>query len=181
MKNESRKTAIYYKGKGIPATGHGGPWGWVVKAPIFSRQSTHRRRWDCQPYTPEALNPPGDSWYSFLLEAESTPGHSVAGRIRSIEKSNDLIRNWTQNHLACNILHQQLHYCMPHNIIYRFTEHLCYLLPNHRSGARGSVVGWGTMLQTGRSLVQVPDKVDFFQTFQLQYGPGVDSASNRNE
>jgi hypothetical protein len=29
-------------------------------------------------------------------------------------------------------------------------------------GARGSVVGWGTMLQTGRSLVQVPDKVDFF-------------------
>jgi hypothetical protein len=28
--------------------------------------------------------------------------------------------------------------------------------------ARGSVVGWGTMLQTGRSPVQVPDKVDFF-------------------
>jgi hypothetical protein len=29
-------------------------------------------------------------------------------------------------------------------------------------GARGSVVGWGTMLQTGGSPVQVPDKVDFF-------------------
>jgi hypothetical protein len=28
--------------------------------------------------------------------------------------------------------------------------------------ARGSVVGWGTMLQTGRSPVQVLDKVDFF-------------------
>jgi hypothetical protein len=25
-----------------------------------------------------------------------------------------------------------------------------------------NVVGWGTMLQTGRSPVQVPDKVDFF-------------------
>jgi hypothetical protein len=32
----------------------------------------------------------------------------------------------------------------------------------YRRGARGSVVGWGTMLQTGRSPVQVPDKVDFF-------------------
>jgi hypothetical protein len=29
-------------------------------------------------------------------------------------------------------------------------------------GARGSVVGSGAMLQTGRSPVQVPDKVDFF-------------------
>jgi hypothetical protein len=28
-------------------------------------------------------------------------------------------------------------------------------------GARGSVVGWGTMLQAGRSLVQVLDDVDF--------------------
>jgi hypothetical protein len=27
--------------------------------------------------------------------------------------------------------------------------------------SRGSVVGWGTMLQTGRSPVQVPNKVDF--------------------
>jgi hypothetical protein len=37
--------------------------------------------------------PHEDSWYSFMLEAESTPGHSAAGMIRSIEKSNDLIRN----------------------------------------------------------------------------------------
>jgi hypothetical protein len=28
-------------------------------------------------------------------------------------------------------------------------------------GARGSVVGWGTMLQAGRSPVRVPDEVDF--------------------
>jgi hypothetical protein len=37
---------------------------------------------------------------------------------------------------------------------------------------RGSVVGWGTMLQAGRSPVRVPDEVD---------GPGVDSVSNKNE
>jgi hypothetical protein len=29
-------------------------------------------------------------------------------------------------------------------------------------GARSSIVGWGTMLQAGRSPVRVPDKVDFF-------------------
>jgi hypothetical protein len=35
-------------------------------------------------------------------------------------------------------------------------------LLSHYLGARGSVLGSGTMLQTGRSPVQVPDKVDFF-------------------
>jgi hypothetical protein len=30
------------------------------------------------------------------------------------------------------------------------------------TGVRGSVVGWGTMLQAGRSPVRVPDEVDFF-------------------
>jgi hypothetical protein len=33
--------------------------------------------------------------YSFMLEAESPQGHSAAGRIRQIEKSNDLIGNRT--------------------------------------------------------------------------------------
>jgi hypothetical protein len=40
------------------------------------------------------------------------------------------------------------------------------------------------MLQTGRSRVQVPMRWIFFQlaySFQTHYGPGVDSASNRNE
>jgi hypothetical protein len=40
------------------------------------------------PFTPQ-----GDSWYSFLLETESLSGHSAVGRIRSNEKSNDLIGN----------------------------------------------------------------------------------------
>jgi hypothetical protein len=36
-----------------------------------------------------------------------------------------------------------------------------YRLMNTR-GARGSVVGWGTMLQAGKSPIRVPDEVDFF-------------------
>jgi hypothetical protein len=44
-------------------------------------------------------------------------------------------------------------------------------------GARGSVVGWSTMLQAGRSRVRIPMR----SSFQKHYGPGIDSASNRNE
>jgi hypothetical protein len=47
---------------------------WDVEAPTSSRQSAHRWRWGCQPYAPSALYPQESSWYSFLLEAESTPG-----------------------------------------------------------------------------------------------------------
>jgi hypothetical protein len=51
-------------------------------------------------------------------------------------------------------------------------------------GVHGSVVGWGTMLQAGRSQVQFPMwSLDFSVDLilQLHYDPGVDSASNRNE
>jgi hypothetical protein len=46
----------------------------AVEAPTFSRQSAHRWRCGCQPYPPTALYPQEDSWYSFLLKAESSPG-----------------------------------------------------------------------------------------------------------
>jgi hypothetical protein len=58
---------------------------------------------------------------------------------------------------------------------------LCYL---KLFGARRSVVGWGSMLQAGKSRVRFPMRLfHFFQltyTFQQHYGPEVDSASNRN-
>jgi hypothetical protein len=46
-----------------------------VKAPTFCRQMPHRRQWRCQFYVPAtlALYPEEDPWYSFLLEAQSTP------------------------------------------------------------------------------------------------------------
>jgi hypothetical protein len=52
------------------------------------------------------------------------------------------------------------------------------------TGARGSVVGWHTILPDGRSRVRVPMRSSDFSIyliFQPHYGPGVDSASNRNE
>jgi hypothetical protein len=56
---------------------------------------------------------------------------------------------------------------------------ICYKL-----GTRSSAVSWGIMVQTGR-----PRFVSrwahwisqLIQSFQLHYGPGTDSASNRNE
>jgi hypothetical protein len=46
-----------------------GGWG----SHIF-RHSAHRWRQGCQPYAPAAFYPQEASWYSFLLEAELTPG-----------------------------------------------------------------------------------------------------------
>jgi len=37
------------------------------------------------------------SWYSFLLEAESTLSHSAAGRIMSMKNSKDTIGNRTRD------------------------------------------------------------------------------------
>jgi hypothetical protein len=50
---------------------------------------------------------------------------------------------------------------------------------------RGSVNGWGAILQAGRPWVWVPMRSlifsIFFKSFQPRYGPGVYSTSNRNE
>jgi hypothetical protein len=52
------------------------------------------------------------------------------------------------------------------------------------TGARGSVVGLGTVLQVGRSLVRFPMKSLNFSIYLILPAalcPWVDSASNRNE
>jgi hypothetical protein len=58
-----------------------------------------------------------------------------------------------------------------------YTKYCLYIT---EFGACGSVVGLGTMLQAGRSRVRVPMRWNF-SSFQPHYGPGVDSASNRNK
>jgi hypothetical protein len=83
--NRSKKKRSYPCNKPQRLTGL-----WDVQAPTFSRQPAHRWRWGRQTYAPAALYAQEDSWYSFLLEAESTRGLSAAGSIRPIEKSNDI-------------------------------------------------------------------------------------------
>jgi hypothetical protein len=60
----------------------------------------------CQPYVPASLYHQEDSWYSFLLEAETSQGHSAARRFRPIEKSSDLIANPTRDPPVCSVMLQ---------------------------------------------------------------------------
>jgi hypothetical protein len=60
---------------------------WDVEVPAFSRQSAHRWRW---------------GWQAALYPQD----HSAAGRIKSIEKSNDLIGNQTRYLPACSTVSQ---------------------------------------------------------------------------
>jgi hypothetical protein len=99
---------------------------WDVEAPTFSRQSAHRWLWGCQLNAPAGRPlPPEYSWFSFLLEAESTQGHSATGRIRPIEKYDDLIGNRTRDLPACSIVFNQLHYRVLYLcVIYSLVEQL---------------------------------------------------------
>jgi hypothetical protein len=82
----------------VPDWKHEGnrPWkpigSWDVEA--------HRWRWSCQPYAPTPFTP----WYSFLLEVSRPQAHSAAGRIRSIEKSNDLIEEPNPRPSTCSVV-----------------------------------------------------------------------------
>jgi hypothetical protein len=58
----------------IPVRGHGDPYGCETLRFTHFLQSAHRWRCGFQSYAPTALYRQEDSWYSFLLEAEWTPG-----------------------------------------------------------------------------------------------------------
>ena len=60
--------------KSVPLQTWSGPTGYQeVKVPRF-RDNGHRMLVGCQPCAPAAFTPRKYSWYSFLLEAMSTPG-----------------------------------------------------------------------------------------------------------
>jgi hypothetical protein len=52
------------------------------------------------------LPPRKYSWYPFLLEADSTPGHSVAGWIMPMKNTNDTIGNRTRDLPTCSAMPQ---------------------------------------------------------------------------
>jgi len=61
------------KGKSIPLQTKSGPEFQEAKVPRFHENGAGW--WQgCHPYAPAAFTPRKCSWYSFLLEAELTPG-----------------------------------------------------------------------------------------------------------
>jgi hypothetical protein len=115
IRRQSQKTVIFInlKSIAIPVTRRGSPYGCETsRLPRFPDNRVTVAM-SYQPYAPAVLYSE-ESWYTFLLEAESPQGHRAAGRIRWIEKSNDLIRNRTRGLPTCSIV--------PPNIISRFWE-----------------------------------------------------------
>jgi hypothetical protein len=104
----SSRLIMRHNGKPMAVTGREGPLGCETsRLPHFlDNQPTDGGADVSLTRQPAALYLQEDSWYSFLLEAEWTPGHSGAGRIRSNEKSKDLIGNRTRDLPACSIVPQ---------------------------------------------------------------------------
>jgi hypothetical protein len=96
----------YYKNSRVNSvTGRGGPYGCEAsRLPCFIDNGlTYGGEVSLMRRT-AVLYPKKDSWYSFLLEAESTPGPQCGWKSRSTEKSNDLIGNRTRDLRTCRRL-----------------------------------------------------------------------------
>jgi hypothetical protein len=72
--NNASSTIKMVKGKAIPVTGHEGPQGCeTVRFPHFLGNRLTDGGEDISPMRRPPFTPQEDSWYSFPLEAESTP------------------------------------------------------------------------------------------------------------
>ena len=79
------------------------PGGW---GSLISRQSAHEGGKLVSPAHRPPLPHRKYSWYSFLLETESTPDPSAAGRIMLLKNSNDTVGNRTRDLPACSAVPQ---------------------------------------------------------------------------
>jgi hypothetical protein len=70
---------------------------WNVEDLVFSWQPAHRWRWGFHSYVLAALYAQRNTWYSELSRSQN---HCTAGRIKSIEKSNDVIGNRSRDLLT---------------------------------------------------------------------------------
>jgi hypothetical protein len=91
------------RSKAIPLQAWTGPEGSGRLSTQTSWHSAHEGGKVVSPTHQPPLPPRKYSWYSFPLEAESTPGSkSAASRIMSIKDSSDTIGNQTHDLLVCN-------------------------------------------------------------------------------
>jgi hypothetical protein len=77
---------------------------WDVKIPTCSKQSAHRWQWGCHLYALATLYPRNIPGTHFCRSLSGPQRHSAAGKIRSIEKSSDLIVNRIHDLLVCSMV-----------------------------------------------------------------------------
>jgi hypothetical protein len=93
---------ITIKGKSNPITGLDRPWAFQVDVASRFQDSQHMKLVSLSALCTGHHYPPRHcTWHSFLLEVESTPGPSAAGRI-SKKNSNNTIGKWTHYLPACS-------------------------------------------------------------------------------
>ena len=94
---------IYVKGKAVPFEAWSGPEGSrKLRFPDFMTTAQDGGK-VCQLYAPAAFTPTKYSWYSFLLEVESTPRPQCDRKdFMSVKNSNDTIWNRTSDLPICS-------------------------------------------------------------------------------
>jgi hypothetical protein len=98
-----------------------------LESPTCFRQPTHRRRWDCQTYSPPALYtyplPPAKFLVLISVRGWVNPKSIVlleglGLRIRSVEEFIDIIRHRSRDFQLVALCLNQLLYSVPHYIKY---------------------------------------------------------------
>jgi hypothetical protein len=98
---------VVKKKKAIPVTGRGGPQGCeTLRLPHFLDSQLTDGGEVVSLVRQPSFTPKKIPVTHLCYESESIPGHRAAGRIRSIEKSNDLIRNRNRDLPACSMVPQ---------------------------------------------------------------------------
>jgi hypothetical protein len=122
-----RELVLLMKFKAIPLTAHGGPWGCETsRLPHFLESRLTDSRADVSLTLLPLFTPRKIPGTHFCQRLSRPQGHSAAGRIRSIEKSSDLIENRNRDLPACSIMPQPT--TLPHVMKFKNYELLDFCL-----------------------------------------------------
>jgi hypothetical protein len=121
--------------------------------------------------------------------------------LKIIQKSNNILDKPQQNQKKCSMFGAHLsklpsitqsplfcpsNYILSMCLLFQYIYIYIYIYRERERETRGSVAGWGTMLQAGESRVRLPMRsINFFiwpsPSSRTHYSRGIDSASNRNK